>query len=294
MERSNVWQMKWEREASQAASIMAEVVTQADQLVAAIREYGSCVVAFSGGVDSAVVAKAARLALEHRAVAVTGVGPAVADDELEVARRVATAIGIEHVEVGTQEMQQEGYVANAPDRCFHCKTELYAVLADYARAGDYATIANGTLVDDLGDYRPGLVAAENAKVRSPLVECQLDKSTVRDLAHHWDLEVWDKPAAPCLASRIAYGQTVTAERLKMIETAESLLRGLGIRECRVRYHEGDLARIEVPVGAVDLLTEPKVRELVMQELASLGFRYVTLDLAGFRSGSMNLGLPIVQ
>lgn len=266
----------------------------ADQLVELISHYPSCVVAFSGGVDSAVVAKAAQLALDERAIAATGVGPAVPESELAIARRVASAIGIRHVELPTHEMLAPAYVANAPDRCFHCKTELYEVLGHYAEANNIATIANGTIVDDLGDYRPGLTAANNAKVLSPLAECQFDKQAVRDVANFWGLEVWDKPAAPCLASRIAYGQEVTPERLKMVDKAEQLLRSLGIRECRVRYHEGDLARIEVPLTSHEVLTEPATRDWLAEELAQFGFRYVTLDLAGFRSGSLNAGLPVLQ
>lgn len=266
----------------------------ADDLVACVAQFESCVVAFSGGVDSAVVAKAARLALGDLAVAVTGVGAAIPESELEIARRVAADIGIRHVEVATGEIEVAEYVANAPDRCFHCKTELYRVLARFAAQENITTIANGTIVDDLGDYRPGLVAAENAAVRSPLAECKFDKVAVRRLAEHWQLEVWDKPAAPCLASRIAYGEQVTPERLKRVDQAEQLLRSLGIRECRVRHHPGDLARIEVPLDVLSVVTEPAVLEWLTQEFTQLGFRYVTVDLAGFRSGSLNVGLPVLQ
>lgn len=273
---------------------MSDVLENADQLVKIVRGFGSCVVAFSGGVDSAVVAKAAFLALGNQSVAATGVSPAVPESELEFARRVASAIGIQHVELLTNEGASPDYVANGPDRCFHCKTELYDVLGQYAQSHHLATIANGTIVDDLGDYRPGLLAANNAQVRSPLVECKLDKSAVRELASHWDLEVWDKPAAPCLASRVAYGQSVTPERLKMIDAAEQLLHKLGIHECRIRYHEGDLARIEVPLESLETLATPDVRKRLQTELTRLGFRHITLDLAGFRSGSMNAALPLVN
>jgi uncharacterized protein len=266
----------------------------ADELMACVAQFESCVVAFSGGVDSAVVAKAAHLALGDRAVAVTGVGVAIPDSELEIARRVAADIGIRHVELPTSEIDVAEYVANAPDRCFHCKSELYGVLTRYAANEGFATIANGTIVDDFGDYRPGLVAADNAAVRSPLAECKFDKAAVRRLAEHWQLEVWDKPAAPCLASRIAYGEQVTPDRLKRVDQAEQLLRSLGIRECRVRHHAGDLARIEVPLDVLPVITEPAVLEWLTQELTQLGFRYVTLDLAGFRSGSLNVGLPVLQ
>lgn len=266
----------------------------AQRLVDQISKYESCVVAFSGGVDSAVVAKAAQLALGDSAAAVTGVSPAIPEGELEIARRVAATIGIAHVELATEEQTRPGYVANAPDRCFHCKTELYTILGEYARSQGFAVVANGTIVDDLSDYRPGLVAADNAAVRSPLVECKFDKTSVRELAAHWDLEVWDKPPQPCLASRIAYGQSVTPERLKMVDQAETLLHSLGIRECRVRMHDDQIARIEVPIESMEPLLEPAIRNWLVEELTQLGFRYVTLDLAGFRSGSLNVGLPVLQ
>lgn len=267
------------------------IAQQAELLVETLRGYESCVVAFSGGVDSAVVAKAAHLALGEQAVAATGVGPAVAAAELEIARRVTRQIGITHIELTTAEIERAGYVANAPDRCFHCKSELYEVLAAYAAEHDLSVIANGTNIDDLGDHRPGLRAADEARVRSPLVECGLDKQAVREVARHWQLEVWDKPAAPCLASRVAYGQEVTPERLRMIEQAESHLRELGLKELRVRYHDGDLARIEVSVESVAMLAAPQVRSELVRRFSELGFRYVTLDLAGFRSGNLNAGLP---
>jgi uncharacterized protein len=262
----------------------------ATRLIALLRPLESCVVAFSGGVDSAVVAKAAFLALGDRAVAATGIGPAVAESELEIARDVARAIGVRHVELPTDEISRPGYIANAPDRCFHCKSELYIVLAQYASKHDISAIANGTNVDDLGDYRPGLMAATEHKVLSPLVDCHLDKQAVRDLARHWNLPVWDKPAQPCLASRIAYGEQVTPERLTMIEEAERLLHDLGFRIVRVRYHEGDLARIEVPTEELPRLLSAEVHRQVTTTLKELGFRHVTVDLAGFRSGSLNAAL----
>lgn len=269
------------------------VASQADRLVATLHGFESCVVAFSGGVDSAVVAKAAYLALGERAVAATGVGPAVAAEELATARRVASQIGIAHVELATAEIDRPGYIANAPDRCFYCKSELYSVLATYAQQNSAATIANGTNSDDLSDHRPGLQAASDAGVKSPLLDCGLNKNMVRELAQHWQLEVWDKPAAPCLASRVAYGQQVTPQRLRQIELAEAHLRGLGLRDCRVRYHEGEIARIEVPVDALSLFTNPEVRAALVSRFTQLGFKRVTLDLAGFRSGSLNDVLPIV-
>lgn len=269
-------------------------MNDAERLVQEVASYGSCAVALSGGVDSAVVAMAARLALGDQAVAVTGVGPALAGAELDAAREVAAQIGIRHVERVTHEAQRPGYIANAPDRCFYCKTELYEHLADVAAELGLATLVSGANADDLGDHRPGLRAADDAKVRSPLAELGLNKRAVRDLAAHWGLRVADKPAAPCLASRIAYGVQVTPDRLRRIEHAERLLHGLGLREVRVRLHEGELARVEAPLEHVARLAEPGVRDQLVEGLERLGFKYVTLDLAGFRSGSLNRVLPMAE
>ena len=267
-----------------------ETPDTARSLVELIAGFGSCAVAFSGGVDSAVVAKAAQLALGPAAVAVTGRSASLASGELEAASQLAGLIGIRHVVVDTDELAQADYAANGPDRCFHCKTELYTQLESLAGELGAATIANGANIDDLGDYRPGMRAAAEHRVRSPLAECGLDKAAVRRLALEWDLPVWDKPAMPCLSSRVAYGEPVTPERLEMIDRAEQFLRGLGLANLRVRYHKGDLARIEVPAEAIARLSQPETREAVLAELRRLGFQYVTLDLEGFRSGSMNRAL----
>ncbi|MEM9187092.1 MAG: ATP-dependent sacrificial sulfur transferase LarE [Planctomycetota bacterium] len=264
----------------------------ADRLIAQVKPYGSCAVAFSAGVDSTVVAKAARVALGDRAAAVTGVGPALAEGELEAARRLAALIGIRHVEAETGEIESPGYTANAPDRCFHCKTELYDHVRRVAGELSIDVIANGANADDRGDYRPGMIAAADFGVRSPLLECGLAKADVRRLAEHWSLPVADKPAAPCLASRIAYGVEVTPERLRQIDLAEQYLRSLGLREVRVRLHEGELARVEAPESEVARLCEPANRRGVVERLSRLGFRFVTIDLAGFRSGSLNALVPL--
>ena len=271
-----------------------ETPETARSLVELIASFGSCAVAFSGGVDSAVVAKAAQLALGPAAVAVTGRSASLASGELEAASQLAGLIGIRHVVVDTDELAQADYAANGPDRCFHCKTELYTQLESLAGELGAATIANGANIDDLGDYRPGMRAAAEHRVRSPLAECGLDKAAVRRLALEWDLPVWDKPAMPCLSSRVAYGEPVTPERLEMIDRAEQFLRGLGLANLRVRYHKGDLARIEVPAEAIARLSQPETREAVLAELRRLGFQYVTLDLEGFRSGSMNRALGLGQ
>ncbi len=187
----------------------------------------------------------------------------------------------------TDEFANPNYIANGPDRCYHCKTELYERVGDLAARLGVNVIVNGANADDLGDYRPGMRAATECDVRSPLAECGFTKRDVRALAAAWDLPVAEKPATPCLSSRIAYGQEVTPERLLMIDQAERLLHTLGLGELRVRYHAGDMARIEVPLDELNALCEPTVRDVVVRELRQLGFKYVTLDLAGFRSGGLN-------
>jgi uncharacterized protein len=275
---------------------MADVTTNREQLLDTLRSLGTCVVAFSAGVDSAVVAKAAALALGDRALAVTGVSPSLAAGELEQARDMARRIGIRHREIATDEMSQPQYTSNAPDRCYHCKTELYRQIQQLKRRHALldAVIVNGANADDLSDYRPGTRAATEQAVRSPLAECGLTKQDVRALARAWDLPVWDKPATPCLSSRIAYGEEVTAERLAMIDQAEQRLRGLGLGTVRVRFHSGDVARIEVPVADLARLLADDVRLPVVTTLQELGFKFVTLDLLGFRSGSLNVLVPVEQ
>ena len=266
---------------------MAGIDHKREQLLRNLRELESCAVAFSGGVDSAVVAKAACLALGDRAVAVTGVSFSLAAGELETARELARLIGIRHHVLNTEEFSQPQYLRNAPDRCYHCKTELYAQMERLLPQLAVRALVNGANADDAGDYRPGMQAAGEHCVRSPLLECGITKDEVRGLAAEWQLPVWDKPASPCLSSRVAYGQAVTPERLAMIDRAERFLRDRNFRVCRVRYHEGDLARVEVPSDDVPRLCELPLREEVEAELKQLGFRFVTIDLAGFRSGSLN-------
>lgn len=269
-------------------NLSAELDQKRKKLLTRIRSYGCCAVAFSAGVDSTVLAKAAVLALADRAVAVTGVSPSLADEERKQARQLAELIGIRHIEVQTDELQKSEYAANEPDRCYHCKTELYRQIQDLGRQLAVEVIANGANADDLHDYRPGNRAADEQQVDSPLAACGFTKSDVRQLARFWDLPVWDKPAAPCLSSRIAYGQRVTPERLAMIEHAEQFLKSFGCVTVRVRYHEGDLARIEVPASDLMRLSRVDVREVVVERFRELGFKFVTLDLAGFRSGSLNV------
>ncbi len=271
---------------------MSDLDVKRQRLIELIASYKSCAVAFSAGVDSTVVAKAARLALGDAAVAVTGTSASLASGELDEARRLADLIGIRHEVIETGEFDRADYVRNAPDRCFHCKTELYEQIAPLARRLGLAVIAGGANVDDAADYRPGARAALEHQVESPLSECGIGKEEVRRLALDWQLPVWDKPATPCLSSRIAYGQQVTPERLAMVDAAERHLRDLGLSTVRVRYHEGDLARLEVPAAAIAELCEPRARQELAAHLKSLGFKFVTLDLEGFRSGSLNDLVPI--
>jgi len=275
-----------------ASDLATELTAKRDRLLALLRGFESCAVAFSGGVDSAVVAKAAQLALGDRAVAVTGVSASLAEGELDEARDLARLIGIRHEELRTDEFANPSYLANSPDRCYHCKTELYTQLDGLAERLGVAVVVNGANLDDRGDHRPGMHAANEHAVRSPLLECELSKAEVRQLAVYWGLPIWDKPASPCLSSRVAYGEAVTPERVQMIDRAEQYLRGLGLRELRVRYHQGDLARIEVSLAALAELSRPEVRDVLVRELRSLGFKFVTLDLEGFRSGSLNQVLSV--
>lgn len=271
---------------------MTDLAKKRDRLLELIESYGSCAVAFSAGVDSTVVAKAAQLALGDKSLAVTGDSPSLAEGELAEARRLAKLIGIRHVVIRTEEHNQPEYVRNAPDRCYHCKTELFTKIAGMLDELGVAVIVSGANADDAGDYRPGMQAAREQRVRSPLLECGITKAELRELAAQWQLPVWDKPAMPCLASRIAYGVDATPERMAMVDDAESYLRSLGYREVRVRYHHGDLARIEVPADAVPSLCQSPRREEVIAQLRMAGFKFVSLDLEGFRSGSLNTLVPV--
>ena len=267
-----------------------------DRLLAILRKLPGAAVAFSGGIDSTVVARAAFEALGDRAVAVTADSPSVPRAELDEARELAKAIGIRHVVVATGEFANPDYVRNDGSRCYYCKDELYSQLEQLLPHLGTAVICSGANLDDAGDYRPGLKAAAEHRVRHPLQEAGFTKADVRALAREWGLATWDKPASPCLSSRLAPGLEVTRERVAMVESAEALLKELGIRECRVRLHEGDLGRIEAPLTEVARLAEPAVRDKLAQRLRALGFRFITLDLEGFRSGNLNelIGIEMKQ
>ncbi|MDA7662691.1 ATP-dependent sacrificial sulfur transferase LarE [Pirellulaceae bacterium] len=271
------------------------VIENADKLVERISKFNSVIVAYSGGVDSCVVAQAAFKALgAEKAIAVIAISPSLARRELKIAEKGAAKIGMELRCVHTNEIENPEYVANDGRRCFHCKTELYRNLRVFAETSDFETILNGTNLDDFSDYRPGLEAAEQFTVRSPLADCKFTKSDVRDIARHWELPVWNKPASPCLASRIAYNESVEPAKLQMIEAAEDWLLEKGFIEMRVRYHAGDLAKVELPEHDLRKMLDGELRKELTSTLKKIGFRHVTLDLEGFRSGSMNVGLPLVQ
>lgn len=268
-----------------------ELAQKRDRLNDLLKSYGSCAVAFSGGLDSTVLAKAAQLALGEKAVAVTGVSASLAAGELDECRELAKLLGLRHEVLETDELSNPEYQRNDANRCYHCKTELFVQVEKLSRRLGVAVVCDGSNRDDRGEHRPGMRAAKEQQVLSPLAECGFTKPEIRQLAAYWNIPIWDKPATPCLSSRIAYGEQVTMERLAMIDRAERFLREKGFQPLRVRYHKGDMARIEVESESIGRFLDPNFRDEVVAAFLEAGFKYVSLDLLGFRSGSLNAVLP---
>src|ERR1051326_2746220 len=262
------------------------LVTKEERLREIFRELDSVIVAYSGGVDSSYVAYVANAELGPRAVCITGQSASLPEYQRAEIDDVVKKFGFQHEIIQTEELENPGYSANNPDRCFFCKDELYTKLESVARTRGIKSIVDGSTVDDLGDYRPGRRAATQHAVRSPLIEVGLSKTEVRELSRRATLPTWDKPASPCLSSRIAYGTTVTIERLSKVDRGEEILREYGFREFRVRHHD-QLVRLEISQSEMDRVLNQQIFKELAARFRELGFKYVTLDLEGFRSGSMN-------
>ncbi|MBI4888006.1 MAG: ATP-dependent sacrificial sulfur transferase LarE [Acidobacteria bacterium] len=256
-----------------------------------LASWDSVIVAFSGGVDSAYLAWAATQALGPAALCVTADSPSYPDHHRQLALRLAREHGLHHEFVRTLETERPEYRANPVNRCYYCKQELYGVLSRLAADRGITVIVDGSNADDRSDYRPGRAAAREFGVRSPLDEADLTKADIRELSRRAGLPTWDEPASACLSSRIPYHSEVTSGKLQSIERAEAVLRGMGFRVCRVRHHD-TLARLEIGVDELSRALEPAVRERIVRELRAIGYQHVTIDLQGYRMGSLNEGVRL--
>lgn len=267
------------------ATIDRTETSSLQRLVKTLTGLESAVIAYSGGVDSSLLLKAALLS-GIRTLAVTAVSPTMPEQDLHDARELAKALKVEHMLLDTTELENADFVKNSADRCFYCKDELFGRLKAVARSKGYRFVLDGSNLDDMEDWRPGRKAALRHEVRSPLIEAGLRKSDIRALSRELDLFTWNKPASPCLSSRFPYGEPITPAALKQVEAAERFLKSFGLKELRVRHHK-DIARIELKKEDVPLLLSLEVREAITERLKAIGYKFVCLDLDGFRSGSLN-------